>query len=74
MSESVEREHCPCWYDDANWRGHGLTARFICSCSGQVAIRYPDRERRAEAVGEEPDDYMAEAAFQRQRLEDWPRG
>lgn len=40
--------HCPCWHDDSNWLGHGLSARYICTCSGGVGIVYPFRERRVD--------------------------
>jgi hypothetical protein len=37
--------HCQCWHDDANWRGHGLSARYLCSCGDGPAIVYPLRAR-----------------------------
>lgn len=27
---------CACADNDANWRGHGLSARYVCSCASKT--------------------------------------
>lgn len=67
-NEAYRRPMCACADNEANWRGHGLSARYVCTCGGTTT------SAKGLTWQPEPDDHMAEVAFQRQRLEDWPRG
>lgn len=33
---SPSRSMCACADSESNWRGHGLSARYVCTCGGKT--------------------------------------